>query len=153
LNNEQLIRQFYTSFQNKDYKGMQACYHDKAVFHDPVFKHLNSNEVKAMWEMLCKNGKDLQLSFSDVKADETNGSCRWEAVYTFSKTGKKVHNKITANFKFADNKIIAHTDHFNFWKWSSMALGFPGTLLGWTPFLKGKVSKTALGSLRKFMQQ
>ena len=46
--NKKTILTFYTSFQNKDVKGMQACYADNAIFSDEVFKNLNSVQVKAM---------------------------------------------------------------------------------------------------------
>ena len=39
--------------------------------------------------------------------------------------------------------IIKHTDEFNFYKWSKMALGTPGLLLGWTSFFRNKVRKGA----------
>ncbi len=40
------------------------------------------------------------------------GSARWEAVYPFSETGRIVHNRIRAEFRFRDGKIIEHRDHF-----------------------------------------
>ena len=104
--NEQCINSFYTAFQNKDFKTMQQCYADNAVFTDEVFIDLDAKKVRAMWEMLIKGGKDLQLEFSDVKADEKEGSANWVATYTFSKTGKKVINKIHAKFIFENGKII-----------------------------------------------
>src|SRR4051812_8245778 len=137
--NEVLITKFYTAFSQKDYKGMQECYADKAVFNDAVFRNLDAGQVKAMWEMLCKNGKDLQLEFSNVKADDNRGSADWVATYTFSATGKKVVNRIKAEFEFGNNRIIKHTDNFSFYNWACQALGMPGKLLGWTFFLKNKV--------------
>ncbi len=151
--NELLIQKFYTCFQNKDYKGMQECYADQVVFNDSVFKNLNSSQVKAMWEMLIKNGKDLRLEFKDIKATETNGSAHWDAYYTFSKTGNKVINRIDANFTFEKGKIISHTDHFNFYHWAKQALGITGILLGWTTFMKNAIQKSALKKLKNFMDQ
>jgi ketosteroid isomerase-like protein len=152
MENEQLIRTFYTAFQQKDYVTMQACYAESARFSDPVFQNLNAAEVKAMWEMLCKNGKDLQLEFSNVSANEDAGSAGWKATYTFSTTGRKVVNHITANFKFEGGKILRHDDQFSFYKWSRQALGLSGWLLGWSPFLKNKVRKTARRNLAVFMK-
>ena len=151
--NELLIHKFYTSFQNKDYKGMQECYSERAIFSDSVFKNLNSDQVKAMWEMLLKNSKDFRLEFKDIKATETNGSAHWDAHYTFSKTGNKVINRIDATFTFENGKIVSHKDHFNFYTWAKEALGITGVLLGWTPFLKAKVQKTAMESLHTFINQ
>lgn len=148
-----LLNQFYTAFQNKDYKTMQNCYVDSAHFSDPVFTDLNSKQVKAMWEMLCINGKDLELKFDNVEANEKEGSADWIATYTFSKTGNRVINKIHSEFRFRDGKIIDQKDHFSFYDWAYLALGFPGILFGWTPFLKNKVRKSAKKSLDQFMRK
>ena len=130
---------------------MQECYADNATFSDEVFVSLNSAQVKTMWEMLISRGKDLQICFQNVSADEKSGSAEWIANYTFSQTGRKVENRIKANFEFENGKIVKHFDSFDFYKWSSQALGLKGTLLGWTSFLKGKVQETAMKSLADFM--
>ncbi|GHM98563.1 ketosteroid isomerase [Cytophagales bacterium WSM2-2] len=149
---EQLIHRFYKAFQDKDWKTMQLCYHDEIVFNDPVFQNLKGNEAKAMWHMLVEAGKDLTLTFSDIKANAQEGSCHWEAFYTFSKTGKKVHNIIDASFQFKDEKIFRHTDSFDLWRWSRMAMGSSGLILGWTPILRNKVRSIARSNLEKFMK-
>jgi len=151
--NEKLLHTFYTAFQQKDFKTMQSCYSDHAVFSDPVFTNLNVIEVKAMWQMLCTKGKDLQLTFSGVSANDTTGIARWEAHYTFGATGRKVINKISAQFVFENGKIIQHTDSFNFYKWARQALGLSGLLFGWTPLVKNRVRTMAKRSLNQFMEQ
>ncbi|MCK5702831.1 MAG: nuclear transport factor 2 family protein, partial [Cyclobacteriaceae bacterium] len=65
----------------------------------------------------------------------------WEAYYSFSKTGRKVHNIINAEFEFKDGKIIKHIDNFDLYKWSKQALGIQGLILGWTGFFKKKLHK------------
>ena len=151
--NQLLIRHFYTCFSQRDYYGMQECYAPDAIFTDPVFKNLNGQECRAMWEMLCKRGKDLVIDFSDVVADEHRGSASWVAHYTFSQTGRKVVNHVNADFEFGNGLIIKHTDHFDFYKWSRQALGLPGLLLGWTPGFQKKVQGKARTGLEKFMKQ
>lgn len=150
--NEQTIQTFYTCFQKKDYKGMQACYADDATFSDSVFVGLNAAQVRAMWEMLIRRGKDLQLEFSNVFADAQSGSAQWVATYTFSATGHKVINRIQARFEFRDGKIIRHTDSFDFYTWARQALGVTGLLLGWTSFLKNKVRQGAMKNLAAYME-
>ena len=150
-NNEALINLFYTCFQNRNYKGMQDCYSDDAVFSDPVFTNLDAKQVRAMWQMLIEKGKDLQLSFTNVTATETSGSAQWTATYTFSATGRKVVNLINASFVFANGKIIEHKDDFNFYRWAGQALGLKGWLLGFTPLLKNKVRESAMNSLNQYM--
>lgn len=151
--NSEIIAQFYGAFQQRDYATMQTLYHDDATFDDPVFQHLTSNEVRAMWQMLLTNAKDLTVTFRDIKADDRSGTAHWEAYYTFTATNRKVHNKINASFEFKDGKIFRHRDQFDLWRWSRMALGTSGVLLGWSPLVKNKVRKTAQGRLRKFMAE
>jgi ketosteroid isomerase-like protein len=150
--NEQLIHRFYSAFAQRDWKTMQACYHDDVLFNDAAFTNLKGKQAKAMWHMLAENAKDFSLEFNQVKANETTGSCHWEARYKFSKTGRSVLNKIDASFEFKDGLIYRHTDSFDFWRWSRMALGTIGLLLGWSGFLQNKVKATAMGSLKKFIE-
>ena len=148
--NEQLIDRFYIAFAAKDYAGMIAGYHPEVQFADPVFR-LKGKEAGAMWHMLCESGRDLRIVHSHVQASETTGSAHWEAWYTFS-TGRKVHNIIDATFRFQDGLIIEHQDQFDFWRWSRLALGPTGLLLGWTPLVRNKVQATASQRLARFIQ-
>jgi ketosteroid isomerase-like protein len=148
--NHTLLEQFYQAFQRKDGAAMAACYAPDAHFQDAVFD-LRGPEVGAMWRMLCRRGKDLELVYNDVDADADGGRAHWEATYTFSATGRKVLNIIDARFAFRDGLIVTHNDSFNFWTWSRQALGPTGLLLGWTPMLQNKVRATAKAGLDKFM--
>jgi len=147
----QLITTFYECFQRRDYEGMAACYHPEATFKDEAFDLKGQEEIGAMWTSLIKAGKDLSLSFSDVQAEGQQGSARWIAAYTFSRTGRRVVNHIQANFVFKDGLIYRHRDTFSFWRWSRQALGLTGWLLGWTPWLQKQVRQTAMSGLRKYM--
>lgn len=149
--NENVIQKFYTCFQKKDWPGMQSCYHNEIIFSDPVFQNLTGPQAKAMWHMLTTASKDLAVTFQNARADEGVGACDWEAQYTFSRSGNRVHNVIHAEFQFRDGKIIRHTDTFNLTLWAGMALGLPGKLFGWTPFIQTKIRKTAASSLAKFI--
>ncbi len=146
----QLIDRFYRSFQELDAKGMASCYHDVVQFSDPAFPDLRGAEAGAMWAMLCDRAQDFSLTYRDVEADETKGRAFWEAHYVFSATGRRVHNRISAEFEFRDGLIVRHVDHFDFWRWSRMALGPAGLLLGWTPFLKRKVQAQAAQNLERY---
>lgn len=148
--NSEIITKFYQAFQDGNAEEMAACYHKEIVFEDPVFGQLHGEEAGDMWRMLLSRAKDLQVGFRDVEAYDLEGSAKWDAIYIFSKTNRKVHNKITAHFRFKDGKIIRHTDTFSFWRWSMMALGPAGFILGWTPFLKNKVSSQSLHLLQKY---
>lgn len=151
--NQELITKFYTAFKNKDVAGMQDCYSDKATFSDPVFTDLDAAQVRAMWAMLIKSGKDMRVEFSAVKATENGATAHWDAHYTFSATGRKVWNQIDAQFLIEDGKIVQHRDHFDFYTWSKQSLGLTGKLLGWTSFLRNKVKKQASDKLAAYMSK
>jgi hypothetical protein len=85
-------------------------------------------------------------SFCDVDSNSAN----WTAAYVFRKTGRKVVNRISAQFEFKDGKIIRHTDHFNLWRWTSQALGLPGYLLGWTGYMQKRCIRQTSALLKNF---
>ncbi|MGE0876255.1 MAG: nuclear transport factor 2 family protein [Burkholderiales bacterium] len=139
----ELITAFYAAFARRDAAAMRACYHPEVVFSDPVFGELSGEHAGEMWAMLCSRAKDLAISCSGVSADAGEGSARWEATYTFTHTGRRVHNVIDARFRFRDGLIVRHDDHFDLYRWSRMAFGPAGVLLGWTPFFQAKIRANA----------
>jgi ketosteroid isomerase-like protein len=151
--NELLLDNFYSAFQRRDAAAMAACYADEVVFSDPVFPNLRGDEARSMWRMLCERGKDLSLTFDRVRADDASGSAHWEAAYTFSTTGRRVHNVIDAAFVFKAGRIIRHTDSFDLWKWAGMALGPRGQFLGWLPPVQGAIRQNVRRGLDAFMQK
>jgi ketosteroid isomerase-like protein len=151
--NADLITSFYEAFQRRDYQGMNACYHPSVHFSDPVFRNLGSGQTKAMWHMLCERGTDLVVTFSDVEATDERGKAHWEATYTFGGSDRQIHNVVEAKFLFRDGLICRHLDRFDLWKWTRMALGTPGTLLGWSGPLKKKVRDTAQRQLDRFVAE
>ncbi|MGB0524974.1 MAG: nuclear transport factor 2 family protein [Flammeovirgaceae bacterium] len=148
---KELIQQFYTAFSQLNHESMAECYHDEIQFSDPAFQNLQGKEVVGMWHMLCTRAQNFELKFENVWAEGNKGGCKWIATYLFSKTGRTIENHIQATFEFKDGKIIKHQDQFDFYKWTRMALGLSGILLGWTPFLQNKVRAMGMKELRKFM--
>lgn len=153
MSNIETIEQFYRAFQQKDYKAMQACYADHTTFSDPAFPRLDAEQVRAMWEMFCKNGTELDITYKNIWADGDSGRAEWTAAYRFSRTGRQVVNHIRAEFVFQDGKIVQHTDRFDFHRWAAQALGLPGLLLGWTPWLRAKVQRTGAKALGAYMRK
>ncbi|HVF53508.1 MAG TPA: nuclear transport factor 2 family protein [Actinomycetota bacterium] len=150
--NAELIETFYAAFARKDGDTMASCYRADASFSDPVFPHLSAEEAGAMWRMFCRPDSDLTVTFRDVRTEDDHGSAHWSAEYTFPPTGRKVRNEIDAEFSFAGGKIVSHRDEFDFFRWSRMALGAPGYLLGWSPLVRSKVRGQAASQLRRFME-
>ena len=149
---QDLIKTFYNAFNNLDAESMVSCYHNDIVFKDPAFGTLKAEHAKNMWRMLCENqkGKVFKVDSTDIICDDKKGTAHWEAIYTFSKTGRKIHNCIDAEFIFKDGKIIQHIDNFDLHKWAKQALGFKGLLIGNTNFFKAKLQAQTHQLLSKF---
>jgi len=102
--------------------------------------------------MLCERGKDLRVEARDIAADGEQGRAHWEAWYTFTQTGRPVHNVIDAAFEFdGEGRIVRHQDTFDLWRWSRMALGVKGAALGWTRALKKAIRAQARKGLDAWM--
>jgi ketosteroid isomerase-like protein len=151
--NAELIRRFYACFRARDGAGMAACYHPDVRFSDEVFPDLRGGRAGAMWRMLCARSTDLAVEVRDIEADDRSGRAHWEARYTFTATGRSVHNVIEAHFEFDAGRVTRHRDSFDFHRWAAQALGPLGRLLGWTPFVKNRVRRTAARSLDAFIRK
>jgi ketosteroid isomerase-like protein len=150
--NSALIERFYAAFARRDAPTMAACYAPGARFTDPVFD-VAGTEVGAMWSMLCERAGDLRLEWRDIRADDATGSAHWEPRYTFSATGRPVLNVIDSAFTFAAGRISRHVDTFDLWRWSRMALGAKGALLGWSPFVRNAIRAQARHGLDAWMRR
>ena len=149
--NAQLIHAFYGAFQRRDGLTMGAFYGPHATFEDPVFGQLDRVRAAAMWRMLCERATDLDLTISDVTADESRGAARWEARYTFSATGRHVTNRVHAQFEFTLGRIHRHVDQFDFYAWARQALGLKGVLLGWAPPVQQAIRSRAVRGLDAYV--
>ena len=145
-----LIRAFYAAFQRRDHQAMAACYGPAAQFRDPVFTDLRGWKIAAMWRMLCERATDLDVSVSNIAAGADSGSAHWEARYTFTATGRPVHNVIEASFAFAGGQIQRHSDTFDLYAWARQALGLKGSLLGWAPPVQRAIRAQASRGLDAF---
>jgi hypothetical protein len=147
------IERFYAAFARLDSATMQACYAADARFDDEAFSLQGAAQIGGMWRMLCEATKAKGMAHWQLQASSiTPHSAHWEAHYRFSATGRLVLNKIDAEFEFDSQGLITrHRDRFDFWRWSRQALGTPGLLLGWTPWLRRKVRAQAAANLRRFM--
>ena len=151
MSNKKLIAKFYDGFQQRDAEKMLSCYHDDIKFSDPVFGTLRGNRAKVMWKMICEIAGDLRIEYSSLAADDESGSAKWEAWYTFSKTGRQIHNKIEADFIFKDGLILEHHDSFVLRKWASQAFGFKGRIIGGTSFFRKRIQGFSNVALTKYV--
>jgi limonene-1,2-epoxide hydrolase len=149
------IEEFYTAFSNLDAENMVKHYHPDVVFQDPAFGTLKGERAKNMWRMLCasQKGKDFKVHFKVLNCSAKKAHAEWEAFYTFSQTGRKVHNKISASFVLKDGLIVAHKDQFNLYRWSKQTMGLKGFLIGNTSFFQNKLQQRANSLLNKFEEK
>lgn len=148
--NTALLQRFYAAFATGDHATMAGCYADDASFSDPVFPQLSADEARAMWRMFCTSGSEIDVRLRTADADAARGSASWGAIYAFPKTGRQVRNEIEASFAFRDGLIVDHRDAFDLWRWSRMALGPVGAVLGWTPMVQRQIRRQAAAQLRRF---
>ena len=151
--NAALLQRFYEAFARLDGAEMAAAYAPDVRFSDPVFPDLEGERAGGMWRMLTGRAADLRVEASGIEAGPERGRAHWEAWYTFSLTGRRVHNVIEARFEFRDGLIVRHEDQFDFWRWSRQALGPAGLLLGWTPLVRNRVRAEAAKGLAEFMRR
>ena len=151
--NKELLDHFYLAMKRRNGEEMSACYHAEAQFEDPVFGELDSQQVRNMWKMLMsRTGNDFEVHCEIMRCDEDKAEVRMEARYNFGPAKRKVVNRINSQFLFKDDKIFRQKDHFSFWRWSSMALGGVGKALGWSAWLRGKVRRSSLRLLDRYIQ-
>ncbi len=147
------IEKFYRAFAQLDGHIMQSCYAKDASFQDEVFTLQGAQQIGGMWAMLCDATRAKGLPYWRLETSAiTDHSAHWDANYLFSATGRKVLNRIDAQFEFdAQGLITRHRDSFDFWAWSRQALGTPGLLLGWSPMLRNKVRAQAASNLQRYL--
>jgi ketosteroid isomerase-like protein len=147
---EKLLREFYAAFARRDAEAMARCYHPEVFFTDPVFPRLRGAEAADMWRMLLARSGDLEVTLDSATADEEGGEVRWTARYTFSRTGRRVVNRVRGLYAFRDGLVVRHYDYFSFWRWASQALGLTGALLGWSAPLKWAIRRQAARALERY---
>jgi hypothetical protein len=151
------IQRLYQAFERRDGEAMQALYAPQATFDDPVFSLHGAHEIGGMWRMLCRSARkrsrdEWSLRAGDFRVDGRRGSAHWEATYLYGTADYRVHNIVEAAFEFNDDGLIlSHVDHFDFAAWARQALGLPGRLLGWSPWLQRYARRQAADKLARFL--
>jgi ketosteroid isomerase-like protein len=148
--NAALVQRFYAAFDRRDHRVMAASYAAGARFSDPVFPKLHGPRIGVMWRMLCERATDLRVECGPVEADGTSARVEWQAWYTYSATGRRVHNRIAATFTLEEGGIRRHEDAFDLHRWAGQALGVKGLLLGWAPPVQRAIRQQAARALDKF---
>jgi len=132
--NALLLQRLFTGLNQHDHEVMAACYHLRATFTDIAFDLRGRKEIHAMWHMICApddRTSDIRATCNVVHADDLRGQVSLVDDYTFSSTGRRVHNVIDSNLRFEDGMIIQQHDVCDARAWAAMALpGVGGFLAG-----------------------
>ena len=146
--NASLLRELYDSLNGHDHEAMIRCYHPEATFHDIAFDLRGTEEIHAMWRMICSG--DIRATFDIVNADDRSGVVTVVDEYTFTDTGRRVRNPIESRFEFRDGRILHHSDSCDPRAWAAAALGgVSGFLAGRFRFLRAWKARS---KLRAFVQ-
>jgi hypothetical protein len=145
-----LVEGFYAAFGRRDHGVMAASYAPTARFSDPVFQSLTGPRIGTMWRMLCERATDLRVECGPVHLAGDTARVEWQAWYTYSATGRRVHNRIAASLRLEHGLIHRHDDVFDLYRWARQALGIKGLVLGWAPPVQRAIRRQAIRSLDAF---
>ena len=151
------IVDFYAAFKRLDPAAMRAAYAPGACFSNPLFQLQGTEEIGALWAMVCaaidrKRVDQWRLEVSEVEATAHCGRARCQPHWRIRASGRVVQGVTDAEFSFdRDGRILSHVERFSFWHWSRQALGLRGALLGWTPLWRDRVGAWARQSLRGYL--
>ncbi len=145
-----LVERFYAAFDRCDHRAMAASYAPAARFSDPVFQDLSGPRIGMMWRMLCERAIDLRVECGPVRAEGDTARVEWQAWYTYTATGRRVHNRIAATLTLEQGLIGRHDDAFDLYRWARQALGIKGLVLGWTPPVQRAIRRQAGRALASF---
>jgi ketosteroid isomerase-like protein len=148
--NAKVVRELYEALDRHDGDAMARLYAPDGRFHDPAFGTLSGEEAGDMWRMLTSRSDDLSVELAEHSAEGDEGTARWIARYTFTRTGRPVVNDVRARFRFRDGLITDHRDSFSLPRWTRQALGGPaGAVMGY-PLLNQLLRRRARGDLERF---
>jgi ketosteroid isomerase-like protein len=151
--NAKVIRDLYEALDRHDGEAMAKLYAADGSFRDPAFGRLSAAEAGDMWRMLTSRSDDLSVELAEHAADGDQGSARWIARYTFSRTGRPVMNEVRARFRFRDGLIADHRDSFSLPRWTRQALGGPAGLVGGLPPFSLLLRRRARADLVRFREE
>ena len=147
MNSKEIAIKFYDAFSAANIDVLKQLYDKKLIFNDNIFVNLDYNETISMWSSLLVGNKNMSIKYEIKKYSEKYVEVEWIADYLFTSTNRNIKNIILAKMEIDQGKIINHTDNFDFYKWSQMAFGITGVLIGWTSFFKNKVRTEAYNKL------
>ena len=109
--------------------------------------------IERFYAAFARRDHRVRVECGPITTSAETATAEWQAWYTYSATGRPVHNRIAATFVFEDGLIRKHEDVFDLYRWSRQALGAKGILLGWTPMVHAAIRKQAGHALDSYAQR
>ena len=151
--NARVIRDLYDALDRRDGEAMASLYAPDGSFRDPAFGRLSGEEAGDMWRMLTSRSDDLSVELVEHATEGDEGSARWIARYTFTRTGRPVVNQVQARFRFREGLIADHRDSFSLSRWTRQAIGGPAGLVAGLPPFSLALRRRARADLARFRER
>jgi hypothetical protein len=142
--NALIAYKLYEAFRTRNFPIINECYHDNAIYNSPFFDNLKKNEIIAMWKSFLLNDFQMQLTHSNIVAEDVNdqlGSANWEVKYIYWDTKQTIKVEIKSKLQFKAGKVFRHEDSFSFYLWAVQAYEIKGFLLGGLGFFRNKIKR------------
>ncbi|WP_051418467.1 nuclear transport factor 2 family protein [Mesoplasma seiffertii] len=149
MGKQEILDSFYTAFKNGDSEKMNSLYSKKVTFNDAIFENLNYKQVTNMWTSLLATKEQSQFVVDfEIKNLNEEIFVVWTATYLFGPKRRKVVNVVESRMTIQDEKIIVHTDSFDFYNWAKQAIGGPAIIFGKQKWFQKKVAAKAMNKLK-----
>jgi limonene-1,2-epoxide hydrolase len=163
MSNEDVVKKFFSCYQQHDFKGMHSCLDENIKFSDFAYD-IQGDQVKAMWHLFCISylPRKKPVDIPEFKIIEIAGNtvlAKYRVSYLYGEKERPVDYWIEAYFKIKDNKICEQQDEFDSvstFGFVEMALGFPYQLIAIKPLdqiLRVLINKKVMKKLNKFMEE
>lgn len=151
MTNIEIIDLFFTAFGNLNDRDLNALYSDTIIYSDPLFGLLQGQQVKDKWEMVCKNMTEFRLTvIKKEEIDHEYATCEWKAEYISVDSGGPIVFSSKSFMRFAEGKIIEHSEGFSLTKWVAQVYGIKGRFFGWLNFMKRKAQAECQERLEQY---
>jgi len=140
------VRQPYGFLHEHQHGFMAGLYHEQATFRDIAFDLQGQKRIHAMWHRICEG--DIIVEIDSIEAVRETIIAHVVDRYTFTKTLRKVVNRITSQFRFCNGLIIEHHDTCNELDWARQAFGgIQGELAGRLGVLRRRAARKLMNQI------
>jgi len=144
--NTEKVKEFYEALSRNDYEALIRLYHPDATYTDELFS-FKGKEIHALWYAATRPAMKLEVECLAIEEVNDRVQTKWKMGYTLDVINSRIELEEIGIFVFEGEKIMEHSDEYNFREWCTQAFGIIGTLLGWSSWLRNRVRKQARKSV------